>query len=138
HEAVLNSVVHHFDKVTGTIRPAVKITLLSGTADLFAPRRARNVFADSGSQAGENRIEVLDYGVLAPNHHTVAALQTPDPATCAHIHIVDTLQGEFPRAPEIVNVVGVATVDEDIVAFEQGEEISDRFVDHGCGNHQPH
>ena len=112
--------MHHFDKVTGTIRPAVKITLLSGATDLFASRRAWNVFPDSGSQAGENRIEVLDYGVLAANHHAVAAFQTPDPATCAHIHIVDTLQGQFPGAPEIVYIVGVAAVDEDIVAFQQG------------------
>src|SRR5262245_26134684 len=136
HDAVLNTVVHHFDEVAGAVWPTMQITLLSGASGLFPPRRARDV-AHAWGQTGKDGIEVLDHLLLAANHHAVTALQSPDATTRAHVHIVDALRREFLGAPQIVNVIGIATVDEDIVALKMGQEIRDRVVHDRCGNHQP-
>src|SRR4029434_8078891 len=53
HDAVLNAVMNHLDEVAGAVWPAVQITLLGGTANLFTPRRARYV-AWAGSQPGKD------------------------------------------------------------------------------------
>src|SRR5215468_5424360 len=99
--------------------PAMQIPLLASASNLFTPRRARDV-AHAWSQAGKEGIEVLDDLRLASNHHAVPALQSPDATTRAHVHVVDALRREFLGAPEIVNVIGIATVDEDIVALKMG------------------
>src|SRR5262249_18191640 len=73
HDAVLDAVVHHFDEMAGAIGSAVQVTLLSGASNLFPPRRARDV-AHAWGQTGKDGIEVLDYFLLAANHHAVASL----------------------------------------------------------------
>ena len=116
--------------------PQCKIALLGGAVDLFAPGRARNV-AHARRQRLEDRIETLDRLVRAADHHAVAALQTPHAAAGAHIHVVDSLRREFLGAADIVDIVGVAAVDEDVSRLEIGHEVSDGFV-HDCRrDHQP-
>src|SRR6266446_2469505 len=39
HNAILDAVVNHFDKVAGAVWPAMQIPLLSGAFGLFSPRR---------------------------------------------------------------------------------------------------
>ena len=98
--------------------------------------RARNI-AHARRERGENRIEMLDDLVLAANHHAITSLQTPHPSAGAHIHIVDLARSEFLRAPDIVDVIGIAAVDQDVSRFEVRQKFSDRFVDNRSRHHQP-
>src|SRR5215510_13563012 len=79
HDAVFDAVVNHLDEVACAIWPAMQIALLGGTANFLASRRARYLVAHARSQPGEDWIKVLDYIVLAANHHAVTSLQAPNP-----------------------------------------------------------
>src|ERR1051325_7163390 len=85
HDAVLDSVVNHFNEVAGAIWTAMQITLFSGTADPFTARRARNI-AYAWRECRKNWIEMLHDLPLAANHHAVTSLQSPDAAAGAHVH----------------------------------------------------
>src|SRR5262245_22939521 len=74
HDAVFNAVMNHLDEVAGAIGAAMQIALLGCTTCLLAPRSARYLVAHARSQPGKDRIEVLDYIVLAADHHTVTSL----------------------------------------------------------------
>src|SRR5216117_1929196 len=113
HDPVLDPVVDHLDEVARPVRPAVEIPLLGRAVGLLASRSARDV-AGAGRQPGEDRIEALDHLRLAPDHHAVPALQPPDAATGPHVDVVDPLRPKLLRAPDVVDVVGVAPVDEDV------------------------
>src|SRR5208283_2796880 len=123
HNSVLHSVVYHLDEVAGAVWSAVQVALLSRTFGLVPTYRSRNV-AHPGSERGENWIEPLDDLVLSANHHAVPSLQTPDTSTGAHIHIVDFLGSELLCSPDIVDVVGVAPVDEDVPRREMRRKTS--------------
>ena len=62
---------------------------------------------------------MLDDRRFAADHHAVAALETPDAAAGADVHVVDALRGELLRAPDVVDVVRIAAVDQDVVLLEQ-------------------
>jgi hypothetical protein len=81
---------------------------------------------------------VLDHRVFTTNHHAVTSLQAPDPTACPHVDVVDSLRRELFGAPDVVHVVGVAAVDEDVIAFKMREEIGDSLVHDRRRNHQPH
>src|SRR5258706_12479614 len=55
HDAILDSVVHHLDEMTGAIWAAVQVTLLGRTVDLLPADGAGNI-ADSRSESSEERI----------------------------------------------------------------------------------
>src|SRR5262249_38901732 len=136
HDAVLDAVVYHFDEVAGAIWPAMQITLLGAATNFFTPRRAWDV-THAWGQTGKDGIEVLDHRLFAANHHAVASLQTPDATTRSHVYVVDALRREFPGAPDIVNVIGIASIDQHVLCLEMGQEIRDRVVHDRRGNHQP-
>ena len=92
---------------------------------------------DAGSQRGEDRIEVLDHRVFAADHHAVAALQAPHAAARADVDVVDALRRELLGAADVVDVVGIAAVDEDVAGFEMGQEIGDGLVHDRRRHHQP-
>ena len=98
--------------------PAMQIALLGGAgAQLLAARGRRNV-APAGSQRRKDRIEALDDRLLAADHHAIAALQPPHPAAGPDIDIVDPPRRQLLGAPDIVDVVGIAAVDQDVVGLE--------------------
>ena len=113
HDAVLDPVVHHLDEMAGAVRSAVQIPPFGGAADALSPRRAWDV-ADAGRQRREDRIEVLDDIRLATDHQAVAAFPSPDAAAGPDVDVVDATPGELLRAPDVVDVVGIAAVDEDV------------------------
>src|SRR5262249_23674514 len=80
HDAVFDAVVYHLDEVACTVRAAVQVTLLGGTADFLETRGAGNFIAPTWGECRKNRVDVLYHIRLAANHHAVAALQPPDPA----------------------------------------------------------
>src|SRR5262249_14287783 len=110
HHAVFDAVVHHLDEVTAAARPAMQVALLGRSAALFPPRRARDVAA-AWRERLEDRVEVLHHGGLAADHHAVAALQAPDATAGADVDIVDALGRQLLGSADVVDVVGVATVD---------------------------
>ncbi len=73
----------------------------------------------AGRQRREDRVEVLDHVGLAADHHAVAALQAPDAAAGADVDVVDALRRQLLGAPDVVDVVGVAAVDEDVARLEK-------------------
>src|SRR5215831_11008292 len=74
HYAVLDPVMNHLDEVTGAIGAAMQITLLGGTANFFASRRAWYLVAHARSQPRKDGIEVLNHRVLTADHHAVTSL----------------------------------------------------------------
>ena len=69
----------------------------------------------SVAKIGSRRLHDLR---LAADHHAVAALQAPDAAAGADVDVVDALRREFLGAADVVDVVGVAAVDEDVARLE--------------------
>ena len=128
--------MHHLDEVAGAVRPAVQIALLGRALDLFTSRRARDIAA-SWRQRGENRIEMLHHVGVAADHHAIAAFQPPDSAAGADVDITDALDGQFFGAADIVDVIGVAAVDDDVAALEMGEQIGNDAVDRRGRHHEP-
>src|SRR2546429_6293359 len=90
HDAVLNTVMNHLHKVSSSMWSAMEIALLSSTVDLF-PSRCTTNRLNAGSQGREDRIEMLNYFILATDHLAIAALQTPDTTAGAAVHIMDTI-----------------------------------------------
>ena len=67
-----------------------------------------------GAMRLEDGIEMLDCVLGAADHHAVAAFETPNAAAGSYIDIMDSFGGELFGAANVVNVVGVAAVDEDV------------------------
>ena len=61
--------------------------------------------------------------IFAADHLAIAALESPDYATRADIHIVQAFRGQFFCAPNVVNVVGVSSINEDVAFFELRDQI---------------
>ena len=128
--------MHHLDEVPRAVRPAVQVALLGSTGARFATGGAGDV-ADARRERREERIEMLDDGRFTANHHAVAALEAPDAAARPHVHVVDALRGELLRAPDVVDVVRIAAVDQDVAVLEQRDEIVDARIHDPCRDHQP-
>ena len=133
HDTVLNAVMNHFDEVAGAVWPAMEIALLGGAAAFFEPAGVRGMLADARSQRRKNWIEVLDDVRLTANHHAVTTLQPPNTAARPHVYIMDTVWREFFGAPDIVNVVRIAAVDQNVVLLKMGQKIRDTLVHDGGG-----
>ena len=58
----------------------------------------------------------------AADHLAEAALQSPDASAGADIDIVQTLSGQFLSAANVVDVVGVAAVDDDVARLRSGSK----------------
>src|SRR5262249_23108711 len=72
----------------------------------------------SRRQRPEDRIELGHCLRIAADHQAVATLEAPDAAACADIGVVDLQVGEFARAANVVDIVGVAAVDHDVARIE--------------------
>src|SRR5215471_9360342 len=102
----------------GAIWSTMQITLFGGArAHLLTTRGARNV-APSGRQRRKNRVETLHDRPFAADHHAVAALQTPDAAAGSDIDIVDAVRSQFLGAADVVDIVGIAAIDQNVVRLQ--------------------
>src|SRR5581483_8943603 len=135
-QTIFNSVVYHFHKMSGTGGTTIEVTFFGGAGALLAARRGRGG-GTSRSQCPKDGIQALDDGFGAANHQAIAAFQSPHPAAGARVHIMETPGGEFVGAPNVVNVIGVATVNDGVVFGEARRQISQSTVYDGGGNHQP-
>ena len=80
---------------------------------------------------------MLDGSGRAANHQTVTSLQPPNTAAGANIDILDSLRRELLSTPDVINVIGIAAVDQNVAGFEIGRNAGNGFVHDRCGNHQP-
>ena len=72
--------------------------------------------------------------MLAADHKAVAALQAPHATTRPHVDVVDPLRRELLRAPDVVHVIGVASVDENIARLQGGYKAHDCMIHGRCRN----
>jgi len=59
---------------------------------------------------------------FAADHLAVTPFETPDATAGADIDVVDALGGEFLGAANVVDVIGVAAVDDDVADIELASE----------------
>src|SRR5260370_35060487 len=85
-----DAVVNHLAEMPGAVEAAMQVALLGRSAGLFASGRAGDI-SDARRQGGEDRAEMLHRPELAAEHHAIAALQAPDTAADAYVHIVHAL-----------------------------------------------
>src|SRR5712692_9136275 len=88
HEAVLDTVVDHLDKMASAVWNAMQVPLFGGTVNPLAARRAQYV-TRSLRQRRKGWIEVRNHVLFATNHHAVTAFQTPHPTARPDVHVVD-------------------------------------------------
>src|SRR6185437_4797716 len=79
-----------------------------------------------------------DDGLVAADHHAIAAFETPDAAAGADVNVMDSFFTQRLCAPDIVLPKGVSAIDDDVVAVEQfGEGIDGGFGDLPGRQHDP-
>jgi hypothetical protein len=122
--------------MASAVRSAVQISALGGAVDPFSSRSARNV-ANAGRQPREEGIEMPDHLRLAADHQAVAAFASPDAAAGSDVDVVHAARGEFLCAPDVIDVVGIAAVDEDVTGRQQWQQVVDGAIDDRCGDHEP-
>src|SRR5665213_1337905 len=136
HHAVLDAVVDHLDKVTGAAWTAVQIAVFGGAPYFLTTGCARRRI-DTWSKGGKNGVDALHYIIVSAYHQAVATFRSPDAATCPRIHIVDALRFQFGSAADVIMVVGVATIDDHIILFEERDERLQRLIGHAGRHHHP-
>ncbi len=113
HDAVLNSVVNHLHEMAAAHRSAMQVAILGRAADFFAARRAIDISAP-GRQRLEDRIQMFHDVGFAADHQAVPALQAPYAAAGSDIGVVNAFGLQLLGAPNIVDVIGVAAIDDDV------------------------
>ena len=118
-------------------RAAVQVALL-GRADPALRPVVRRGRLDSGRQRREDRIEpAATASASPPIIRQYPRSQPPDAAAHADVDVVDAGAAQFGRAPDIVDVVRVAAVDDVSPGCEERASVVDRRVDHAGGHHHP-
>src|SRR5947209_583130 len=113
HQPVFDAVVDHLHEMSGAVRAGIEVAL-SGPWIASLPVRRRRDVAFPRRERTEDRIEPLYDFLLAADHQTVAALQSPNSATCANIEIVDAFSPQRLRARDVVLPERVAPVDDGV------------------------
>src|SRR5690348_15877066 len=113
--------------MAGAAWPAMNVTKLGARVAAVATKRARHV-AEPRRQRLEDRIETLDDGFRAANHHAVAALEPPHAAAGADIDVVDAASFEGFSAPDVVLIKCIAAVDNNAIRRKQSGELDNRVL----------
>src|SRR5258708_27036061 len=137
HQAVLDTVVDHLDKMAGAGRAAIKVALFDGAGGLFTSGCARNVPA-AWRQCFEDGIEMAKSFLRSANHHAVATLQTPHAAAGSYVDIVDSLVAQGDSAARVIFEIRVAAIDDDVALVHATSQIGHRlFSCVACRHHDP-
>ena len=139
HDAVLDTVVHNLDEVTGPRRTAVEITFFGRAARVgFDASRGTLDIAHSRGERLEDRIEMLNGVLLTADHHAVTALDAPDATARADVDVVNALLGQSSGATDVVFVVLVAAGDDHVAFVEMFGDGVDRVLGGvATRNHDP-
>src|SRR5262245_40345881 len=122
--------------MAAAIGSAMEVTLFGGSIEFFAARSARNI-AGAWRERRKNRIEVLNYRRFAAAHHAVSPFQTPNAATGSDVNIMNAFFGQLLCAAQVVDVIGIAAVNQDVPFIEEWHEFGDSLIHHRCRDHQP-
>ena len=99
HQPVFDAVVHHLHEVPGAIGPAVQIAEVGGAAFSRAALRWARHRPVPGARVLKIGSRCLKIVRLGADHQTVAALDAPDAAAGAGIHVMNAFVFEQrPRA----------------------------------------
>src|SRR5262250_2063300 len=99
--------------MSGADGTCMDVALLDTQVAAAPAGRSRNV-AHARREAREDRIEPIDHGRLAADHHAIAALDAPDAAGGPDIEIVDAALLQRLAAAHVVLPEGVAAIDDDV------------------------
>src|SRR5699024_5213959 len=122
HHAVLDAVVDHLDEVSGTHGPGMHET---------------TPFV--GGEALEDRPGALDLVRGTADHDAVAVLAPPHPTADPDVEVADAPTGELVGTFTVVDVVGIATLDDQVPFVEKVVQLVDgRAGLFSGGNHHPH
>ena len=103
---------------------------------LLPPRRARRRL-DTRGEGCKDRVETPDDRFVTADHQAVSTVHPPDSAAGPDVHIVNAVRSKFGGSADIIVVVGVAAVDDHVVAFEQRDKGLQRWIDRGRRHHHP-
>ena len=126
----------HLDEVPCAARAAVEPALLRLRGIAFTSRCSLRGL-DARREVVEDGLEPLDRLVVAADHHAEAPLQPPYAAGDADVEVVQSLPGELAGAPEVVDVVRVAAVDDRVALLQMRREVGDDPVHDGGRHHHP-
>jgi hypothetical protein len=99
-----------------------------------APRGPRGG-VDPWRDRREQRRDPVDDLVLAAEHQAEAALDAPHAPAGAAVDVVDPLLAELVRVADVVEVVGVAAVDDHVAGLQHLGDGLDRLVGDLAGRH---
>ena len=137
HHSVLDPVVHHLHEVPCARRSTVEVAALLRRRIAVAPGCSLRS-SDARRQRCEDRLELCERVVRAADHEAEAALEAEHAAARATVDVADALLGELGRTADVVAVVGVATVDDGVVAAQaRCELVHGRLGDLSRRNHDP-
>src|SRR5258708_15859815 len=88
HDSVLDPVMDHLHEMAGAVRSAMEVTLLGSAANFLATWCARNT-SRAWRQDSKDRIEVLDDGLFAADHHAVPSIQPPHPSPPSALTLIN-------------------------------------------------
>ena len=109
----------------------------SAVPDIFS-RPVSGDIAASRSQGLENRIKLLDGFFRAAEHHAVTALQAPDAAAGADVHVVDAFIFKFLRAADVILEIGVAAINQDVARGKFASQLVNSLFRRAAGrDHHP-
>src|SRR5260370_30328549 len=93
---------------------AVEVPFFRGPWLLIPPCGAFRIAA-ARRQRLENRIQVRHHLRLTSDHLAITALQAPYAAAGSDVHVMNALRAQVLCAADVVDVILVATVDQDVV-----------------------
>src|SRR5262249_756261 len=114
----------------------MQVTFFGGALSLLPSRRAVYVAAPPHEPL-EYRIQLLTAFPRPPAHAAVATVETPDAAAGSHIDVVNPLRFQLACAANVVDVVGVSSVDDDVIGAQPRGQVRKRTVDDCCRPHKP-
>src|SRR4029453_3695597 len=103
HQSILDAVMHHLDEVAGAGRPGMNIATFGADTAFDAAPGPWDI-AQPGSQCDENRIEAIHGLFRAPDHHAIAAVNSPDSTGRATVDVPNALVGQLFGATDVVFV----------------------------------
>src|SRR5208283_5877260 len=136
HDAVLDAVVHHLDEMAATAGSAVQVAVLGGSANLLPPRRTGDIAA-SGRDRLKDRVKMLYCSLRSADHHAVAAFESPDASAGSNVQVMNALRRKLFCAANVVNVIRVATINQDVARFEVRNNLGNGLIHYRCRDQQP-
>src|SRR5262249_54165209 len=121
HQTIFDAIVNHLDEVPGPGRSAVQVAIFRGARSFFPTGRPLHA-SSSGSQRPEDRVKPL-YGLgLTADHQSIAALQAPHSTAHALVEEVNAHRLHCLRAPNVIDIIGVSSIDDDVVSLHAARE----------------